>query len=194
MAPLSYTLSSSPLPYWSHALESGTPGAFPTADHDHTQCRRNALRQAEDQCQQHGARLTDVRRKVLDILWDDHRPISAYDILHRLNALALAENPTARPAAPPVVYRALDFLIGHGLAHKLASLNAFIGSAHPGRRSGVQFFICRACQTVAEVRSPGIGTEITAAAAELGFEVQAPVVEVEGLCPRCRRLPHEEVA
>lgn len=160
--------------------------AFPAADHDHNQCRHNALSKAEEQCHKHGARLTDIRRKVLEILWDDHRPISAYDILHRLNAQAQAENPTAKPAAPPVVYRALDFLMAQGLAHKLASLNAFVGSAHPDRPQGAQFFICRVCHAVAEVRSLRIHDEITAAAESLGFEVQAPVVEVEGLCPACR--------
>lgn len=194
MPPFAYALTAYPLPRRSVPEDCGGHEAFPAADHDHAQCRSTAFRQAEAQCQRQGARLTDVRRKVLEILWDDHRPISAYDILHRLNAQAMAENPLARPSAPPVVYRALEFLIAQGLAHKLASLNAFVGSAHPGRQSGVQFFICRSCQTVAEVRSPGIGTEITAAAAELGFEVQAPVVEVEGLCPLCRRPPCEGVA
>lgn len=178
-----------PVPHPFRSPSADTGGASPAflpVGHDHAQCRRDALNKAEEQCRQHGARLTDIRRKVLDILWDDHRPISAYDILHRLNAQSAIDSPHSKPAAPPVVYRALDFLITHGLAHKLTSLNAFIGSAHPGRQHGAQFFICRSCHTVAEVRSARIGQEISAAAAMLGFEVQAPVVEVEGLCPACR--------
>ena len=35
-------------------------------------------------------------------------------------------------AAPPTVYRALDFLLEHGFIHKLASINAFVGCHHPG--------------------------------------------------------------
>ena len=157
---------------------SGDDVPFPRPHHDHDHCRHDALRRAEDVCARQGARLTQARREVLDLLWADHRPVSAYDLLHRLNA-------DGRKAAPPVVYRALDFLIEHGLAHRLNSLNAFIGCAHIGGEHGAQFFICRECGQVAETRSPDIDSAIRAAGADLGFRVQAPVVEVEGICPAC---------
>lgn len=152
---------------------------FPSDGHDHAVCRTAALRRAEALCAGRGARFTDLRRRVLELLWEDHRPIAAYDVLHRLNA-------DGRKAAPPAVYRALEFLIAQGLAHRLNSLNAFIGCAAPERAHGAQFFICRACGSVAEVRDPEIAAGITRAAETLGFTVQAPVVEVEGLCPHCR--------
>lgn len=151
---------------------------FPQPHHDHASCRHQALQRAEDLCARQGARLTQIRREVLDLLWSDHRPVSAYDLLHRLNA-------DGRKAAPPVVYRALDFLIEHGLAHRLNSLNAFIGCAHIGGEHGAQFFICRDCGQVAETRVAAIDAAIQAAGAALGFRVQAPVVEVEGVCPAC---------
>jgi Fur family zinc uptake transcriptional regulator len=167
--------------------------AFPTADHDHSQCRRHALDQAEAQCAAQGIRLTDARRRVLAVLWEDHCPISAYEILDRLNADLRARDAQARLLAPPAVYRALEFLMAHGMAHKLNSLNAYIGCAHPGRQHGAQFFICRSCRTVAEVRSEAISGEISSAAQSLGFQAQAPLVEVEGLCARCQQNTGEVV-
>lgn len=159
--------------------------AFPDDDHDHDACRAGALRRAERLCAERGARLTILRRQVLDILWaEDHRPLSAYDVLARLNAGPRA-GAAHRPAAPPTVYRALDFLVCEGLAHRLPSLNAYIGCPRPETAHGAQFFICRSCRTVAEVRDPALGQAIARAGAGIGFAVDAPVVEVEGLCPRC---------
>jgi len=152
---------------------------FPDPAHDHAACRAGALDRAEALCARRKVRLTDLRRSVLAVLWEDHRPISAYDILHRLNA-------DGGKVAPPAVYRALDFLIGQGLAHRIDSLNAFVGCPTPERAHGAQFFICRQCQTVAEVRDTAIAGGISAAADRLGFTVSAPVVEVTGLCPACQ--------
>lgn len=163
-----------------------TPVSFSASDHDHSLCQTEALDIAEQECVRHGVRLTEGRRKVLQVLWSDHQPISAYEILARLNATARQADPQARPLAPPVVYRALEFLIKNGLAHKLNSLNAYVGCAHPGRRHGAQFFICRCCGGVVELRDDVIGQDIERVAKRLGFTVQVPVVEVEGVCASCQ--------
>ncbi|RMD92342.1 MAG: transcriptional repressor, partial [Alphaproteobacteria bacterium] len=89
------------------------------APHDHRACAAAALARAEARCRESGLRLTPLRRRVLEILLESHRPLGAYDILARLRA-------DGRPAQPPVAYRALDFLVAHGLAHRLHSLNAFL--------------------------------------------------------------------
>lgn len=162
-----------------------TAEAFPAETHDHDACRAEALRRAEDLCAARGERLTPLRRQVLEILWHDHTPLSAYDVLGRLNAGPRADD-ALRPAAPPTVYRALEFLVGQGLAHRLASLNAYIGCPHPEKPHGAQFFICRRCHAVAEVEDGTLGRDIERVGAGLGFVVDAPVVEVEGLCPHCR--------
>src|SRR5690606_10698879 len=93
----------------------------PHCPHDHEQCVSDALAAAEQVCERSGARLTPVRRGVLGLVWQSHRPMGAYDLLD-----TLAREDDRRPA-PPTVYRALDFLQEHGLVHRIASLNAFIG-------------------------------------------------------------------
>ena len=147
--------------------------------HDHTRCIADALAEAERRCAERGVRLTAQRRRVLEILLERHVPVGAYDILARL-----ADE--GRPTAPVAVYRALDFLKNHGLVHRLASLNAFVACAHPGGEHGAQFLICDGCHTVAEIDHRSIGQAVLGAAAEVGFAVDRPVIEIGGLCPTCQ--------
>ena len=148
--------------------------------HDHSRCVSGALSAADAVCAQNGARLTALRRRVLELVWQSHRPLGAYDILGVLSS------EDGRRAAPPTVYRALDFLLEHGLIHRLASLNAFIGCNHPGQTHQGHFFICRQCGTAIEVAQPAIGAAILAAAGEVGFAAEGQTVEVVGLCAQCR--------
>lgn len=148
--------------------------------HDHSHCVADALAAAETLCARSGTRLTTLRRRVLELVWRSHQPLGAYDILGVLSA------EDGRRAAPPTVYRALDFLLENGLVHRIASLNAFIGCSHPGQIHQGHFLLCRECGTAIEVQQPAIGTAIAAAAAEVGFAVEGQMVEVVGLCARCR--------
>ena len=70
---------------------------------------------------QRAQRLTPIRRRVLEVLLESHKPLGAYEIIERS-----AASGAARPA-PITVYRALDFLLEQGLVHKLARLSAFVG-------------------------------------------------------------------
>ena len=81
-------------------------------------------------------------------------------------------------AAPPTVYRALDFLIDAGLVHRLDSLNAFIGCPDPERSHAGQFLICRQCRTVAELDDSDIDELVGAKAAEFGFTAVHQMLEI----------------
>ncbi|MEK6710514.1 MAG: Fur family transcriptional regulator [Nitrospinota bacterium] len=153
---------------------------FPARGHDHAACVAEALERAAEICTRRGARLTAIRHRVLELVWSSHSPIGAYGILARLE-------PKGRPGAPATVYRALGFLMAQGFVHRLRSLNAFVGCGFPGNPHMAQFLICRACGAVAEMEEPRIGRAIGSAAAQAGFEVEAPVVEVQGRCPACQK-------
>lgn len=164
------------------------PAPFPGARHDHARCVAHAFERAEKVCTERGVRLTVLRRAVLKIVWESHSPIGAYDILDRLRE-------AGRRAAPVTVYRALDFLIANRLVHRLASQNAYLGCDQPEESHGAQFLICRVCGAAGEIHDGAIADAIAKSAAESGFRVEAPVVEVTGLCPRCdgpkERTPQE---
>ena len=154
--------------------------AFPSAAHDHDHCVANAMATAEDLCRQRGLRFTALRRRVLTLVWDSHKPVGAYDILDRLGA-------EGRRAAPPTVYRALEFLIEAGLVRRLDSLNAFIGCPDPARSHSGQFLICRQCRTVLELDDRDIDTLVEDKAKRLGFSAIHQMLEIQGLCGACQR-------
>ncbi len=53
-------------------------------EHNHGACVHDALADAESHCAEHGLRLTESRRRVLEILLEAHRAMGAYEILDRL--------------------------------------------------------------------------------------------------------------
>lgn len=154
--------------------------AFPAPGHDHRACVTGILSHAEEICARRKARLTEQRRRVLEIIAVSHAAIGAYDILDQM------AGPEGRPA-PVIVYRALDFLIAQGLVHRLESLNAFVACARPSAAHGAQFLICGECGTVAEMDQPAIGVAIRDEARKSGFVVEAPVIEISGICAHCSR-------
>jgi Fur family transcriptional regulator, zinc uptake regulator len=157
-----------------------TEPVFPPPDHDHDRCSSDALANAEQLCAERGQRLTPIRRQVLEALLAHHRPIGAYEIIERLAAKG------GRPA-PITIYRALDFLLGQGLVHRIESRNAYIAciSRHQAGAMMV-FLLCDLCGAVGEAPSAAVAKSLIAAAKSAGFTPKTPVVEIPGVCAHCR--------
>src|SRR3546814_3200364 len=83
----------------------------------------------ERACVERGLRLTPIRARVLELVAGQGKPVKAYDLLEMLKDHAPGDAVGA--AAPPTVYRALDFLLANGFIHKLESVNAFVACHHP---------------------------------------------------------------
>lgn len=140
-----------------------------------------ALSQAEQRCRDVGARLTPIRRDVLEVLYSDHRPLGAYDLVEGLSRLK------SRRISPISVYRALDFLVEQGFVHRLSTRNAYIACGHGhGSNETVAFLICEKCGGVDEDASPGIGKALSALTTSNGFEPHQQMIEIIGLCEHCR--------
>ncbi|MBV9249723.1 MAG: transcriptional repressor [Acetobacteraceae bacterium] len=131
-------------------------------------------------CESRGARLTDLRRQVLGLILDSEEPAGAYDLLDRLRS-------TRDGAAPPTVYRALDFLLEQGLIHRVERLSAFIGCIEHGTDHAAQFLICRSCGRVTEIEDQGLTLALADAAGRRGFRVGHATIEAEGQCAACAR-------
>ncbi len=136
-------------------------------------------------CLGRGARLTDLRRQVLGLILDAGSPTGAYELLDRLRA-------TRHGAAPPTVYRALDFLQEQGLVHKLERLSAFVGCVAHEEEHAAQFLICRNCGKVTEIEDPRLAHALEDAARRLGFTVGKATIEAEGQCAACAAAPGKE--
>lgn len=148
--------------------------------HDHKACVAEGLAAADERCAAEGLRLTPVRRKVLELLLQEHRALGAYAILDLLRDEGFGSQ-------PPVAYRALDFLAEHGFVHKIERLNAFVACTHPDQSHSPAFMICRSCDAVAEAQSAPSRGALAAAARAAGFQIEKTVVEAEGICPACAR-------
>jgi Fur family zinc uptake transcriptional regulator len=160
------------------AVKNSDPFGMPA--HDHGDCVAQALQTADHLCKEKGLRFTPLRRRVLELVWTSHKPVGAYDILQKLNR-------EGRKAAPPTVYRALEFLIEAELVHRLDSLNAFVGCADPSSSHTGQFLICRACRSVAELDDSDISNVVQQAASDLGFTAVQQMLEIQGLCRACQK-------
>lgn len=105
--------------------------------------------------------------------------MGAYEILEFLRT-------DGHAAQPPIAYRALDFLVKNGFAHKIEKRNAFVACTHPGEDHTPAFMICRSCDHIEEAhREPEQG-QLDKAARAAGFQIERTVVEAEGLCPKCQ--------
>lgn len=157
-------------------------GDHPPHVHDHDACVQDALRRAEAKCAQSGARLTPLRRRVLELVWSNHKPHGAYALLEAL------ERESDRKIAPLTVYRALDFLVEQGLAHRIETLNAYLGCSVSDNGHSAQFLVCERCGCALEIDDPTIAAAVTTSAAAKGFAVHRQTIEISGVCRVCQEL------
>ncbi len=126
--------------------------------------------------------MTSIRRRVLETLRAAGKPLGAYDVLAQLNAAGL-------PAQPPAAYRALDFLVSEGFAHKLSSRRAYVACDHPDEAHVAAFMICRRCDLTIETSVAARPGPLDEAASAAGFAIERTVLEAEGVCAGCREGP-----
>lgn len=159
------------------------------------------LDRADALCTRQGGRMTQQRREILGLILDAKTPVGAYDLLEKI------KTPDRRPA-PPTVYRALDFLLEHGLIHRIERLSAFVPCTHllhdaPGHDPDhchdhdhdtclhtAQFLICKSCKSVTEIADSSLLTTLRGICREQDFVMQGASIEVVGLCADCAAKAH----
>jgi Fur family zinc uptake transcriptional regulator len=133
----------------------------------------SATRAASDQ----GISLTETRRKVFELVIKAGQPIGAYRLLE-------AMQDKGSRVMPPTVYRALNFLQGKGLVHRIESLNAFVACTPSGHEHG-QFLICSECGRTEELADESVSAMMRERAKSRGFTLTQPMIELKGLCADC---------
>jgi Fur family zinc uptake transcriptional regulator len=145
------------------------------------------LQVAGEICRRRGARLTGLRIGVLATLLLQEQPLTAYELI------PLCEAQLRRKFAPPSIYRALGFLIEQRLVAKIESRNAYIACANPDAEHACMFLVCARCGTAQETENHAIEDMLGDDATRCGFQLERPIVEVKGLCARCRAGSEPEV-
>ena len=146
--------------------------------HDHMACMIKAIRKAEQLCTERGVQLTPIRHKVLELIWENHQAVKAYDLLERIKPF----NDSAKPAT---VYRALDFLIEQKLIHRVESMNAFIGCNHLEGKHDLLLLICELCREVEERPALEVMVSLAHEFNEAGFIPRRKTIEIHGICGHC---------
>ena len=146
--------------------------------HDHHNVAQR-LAEAEQLCASTGARLTPLRKEVLELILNATAPMGAYDLLAKI------KSESDRPAAPPTVYRTLDFLLEKGLIHRLTSINAYIPCCHPREGHQAAFLICTQCKVVKEGSSSGLTHQLELLAQSDQFSPHHSIIEISGICQQC---------
>lgn len=144
---------------------------------------QKALSRAEENCRAHGARLTEKRKHILQLLLQSNTPLSAYE-------LATRYHDTFSETIPAMsVYRMLDFLVTETLAHKLNSANKYVACAHitcNHQHEVPQFLICDRCQSVKEIGiSHAIIDALKTSVKNAGYVLTQPQIELHCLCEHC---------
>jgi Fur family zinc uptake transcriptional regulator len=148
------------------------------AEHHHRHDARGFVKEVSSVCATRGLRLTEIRMQVLQIIAQSEKPLKAYDLLDRLKD-------DRSNAAPPTVYRALDFLIENGFIHKLQSINAYVSCHHPSIVHQVPFLICDVCESADEICDERVSGLLTDQAKAHGFRTRSQTLEVHGVCKQC---------
>lgn len=101
-----------------------------------------------------------------------------------LGGLALVDLLQAEGEFVPssLVFRALRDLIGRGAIRKLHLAGGYV----PAGEAWAIDLLCTQCGMIATVRDEKPFLAIARAAEAAGFRVRLPVVEVVGVCRRCR--------
>lgn len=123
-----------------------------------------------------GERFTAPRQQVMAALLEfDGATAKAYDIVESMDDVK-----------PMTVYRALDFLVAQGLAHRIESLNAYAPcvESHCAHKDS-QYLICEKCEKVEELHNHAIDHFIAEQIAKDGFKITTKVIEIHGLCSCC---------
>ena len=147
--------------------------------HDHDRCINAALASANSLCAEKNVRMTATRESVLRLLWQSHKPLGAYQLQDQLSKLL------NKPVAPATIYRAVDFLLGLGLIHRIPSLNAYIGCPFPNSEHSNLFMVCSDCGNVAEVAHNILNGLLQTICDKTNFTLQSQSLELFGQCRQC---------
>lgn len=116
---------------------------------------------------------------VLSALRKSKKPLSAYDILEKVNKFGIKSS--------PIVYRALEVLMKNGAAHKINELNAFVACACTAdhQHDVSVLTICQDCKLVEELHDHAVIHHLTKLRKFRVNLTKSAVVELPVTCQNC---------
>ncbi|MEM7282187.1 MAG: transcriptional repressor [Pseudomonadota bacterium] len=134
-------------------------------------------------CTDSGGRLTEKRRRVLELLLQSDSPLSAYEIRDAYNNSFHDSIPTMS------VYRIVDFFESEDLVHKLRSNKKYVACAQidsSHEHSPALFLVCDACTETKELEaSSALIEQLTTLVDQSGYTLKKPQLELQCRCRSC---------
>ena len=141
------------------------------------------IRKAKNVCARSGGRLTEKRKRILELLLASNTPLSAYEITDTYSKTCAESMPAMS------VYRILEFLEAEDLVHKLSSTNKYVACSHitcDHVHKIPQFLICGECQSAKEIAiSKSIIDELGKLVGKAGYTLTNSQLELQCLCDNC---------
>ena len=153
---------------------AATHGAGPVT----IRCHQSQTQRSSDARDAMTKRGEKMQAEILALLRRTGGALSAYDVLHELQA-------SHPKIAPPTVYNALAALTKTGRVHRVESLKAYVACKCDESHRSSLLSICDECGTVEERVAPKLVNDISGLVEETGFQPQRHVIEVHGMCSAC---------
>ena len=136
------------------------------------------LEAARRRCEGVGVQWTPLRAEMLRLLLQRGGSAKAYELLADMQA-------KLGKTAPMTVYRALDFLVAHGLVHRVASGSTFVACHHPDApHDDAMILVCDLCGSAVECDDAALSGPLVRTLRNAGFDARN--VEIRGRCEHCR--------
>jgi len=157
-------------------------------------CAQQTLQQAEMLCALRGGRLTQKRKRILDLMLHADRPLSAYQIAE------LYSERHKQGLSIMSVYRMLSFLTSVQVIHRLETTNQYVACAHidsadthDTRHLTAKFLICDQCKQVLETSlREDVLQQLNHDVECSGFTMEQEQLEIHGTCRACADKPDSQ--
>jgi len=135
---------------------------------------------AISRCLERSETLTPNRLLILNILLENEKPISAYDINDIIKARGKNLNISS-------VYRVIEFWVKLKVIHKISLLNKYMLCDNTDEKHTHITNICTSCLSVIETCNESMGLDLIESSKKLGVVLSPGInIEIPVICQKCQ--------
>ena len=131
-------------------------------------------------CMEKQETLTPNRLLILNILLENEKPISAYDINEIIKKRGKSLNISS-------VYRVIEFWVKLNVIHKISYLNKYMLCDNTDEKHTHITNICTSCMSVIETCNESMGLDLIKSSKKLGVVLSPDInIEIPIICQNCQ--------
>ena len=146
----------------------------------YTEQKANKKNKAINRCIESNETLTPNRLLILEILLENDKPISAYDI----NSVIKSREKNLNISS---VYRVIEFWVKLKVIHKISLLNKYMLCDNTDEKHTHITNICTSCLSVIESCNKSMGLDLIKSSKKLGVVLSPGInIEIPIICQSCQ--------